>query len=70
MPPQSGQEILFSIPLPFALAAILVLGLLVGAVVWFLTRRHLAGSRAVPSAFVSRAPWLLSMRLACQSSSS
>lgn len=61
MPPQSAQEVLFSVPLPLALAVFLVLGLLIGALVWFLTRRHLAGIRAVPSAFVSRAPWLLSM---------
>jgi two-component system phosphate regulon sensor histidine kinase PhoR len=61
MPPQSDQEVLFSVPLPLALAVFLALGLLIGAIVWLLTRRHLAGSRAVPSTFVSGAPWLLSM---------
>jgi two-component system phosphate regulon sensor histidine kinase PhoR len=61
MPPQSGQEVLFSIPLSLALAVFLILGLLIGVLVWLFTRRHLAGNRAVSFASASSAPWLLSI---------
>ena len=55
MPPPPNQEVLFSLPLPLAVAALLLLGLLVAAGGWLLARRR---RPSAPSLTPASTPWL------------